>query len=203
MHKPNVQITTLKFRPICSIINTPTYAASTYLDIQLQPYLKLIPTHINNATNILLQLRNRHFPPETAFLVADAESLYPSIPTADGLIKLENFLHRHYHAKDNLQFILSLAKWVLTNNLLEFNNEYYLQISGTAMGTPFAVSYACIYLAELEYELNITLTKIATTDKNFYLPLLLVRFIDDICGIFRNTHSAEIFEYRYNQLKNV
>ena len=69
------------------------------------------------------------------------------------------------------------------------------------MGTPFAVSYACIYLAELEYELNITLTKITITDKNFYLPLLLVRFIDDICGIFRNTHSAEIFEYHNNQLK--
>ena len=112
------------------------------------------------------------------------------------------FLTRHYHAKENLHFILNLARWVLTNNLLEFNNEYYLQISVTAMGAPFAVTYACIYLAELEHELTITLTKITLTDKNFYLPLLLVRFIGDICGIFRNTHSAEIYEYHYNKLKS-
>ena len=201
MHKPNVQITNLKLRPINSTIGTPTYATSTYLDIQLQPYLKRIPTHINNATDILLQIQNKHFPPNTAFLVADVESLYPSIPTRDGLIKLDNFLRRHYHAEDKIPFILSLAHWVLTNNLLEFNNEYYLQISGTAMGTPFAVTYACIFLAELEHELTLILTKITLTDRNFYLPILLVRFIDDIFGIFHNTHSAEICKYHYSQLK--
>ena len=95
MHKPNVKITNLKLRPINSTIGTPTYATSTYLDIQLQPYLKLIPTHINNATDILLQIRHQNFPPNTAFLVADVESLYPSIPTTDGLLKLGNFLRRH------------------------------------------------------------------------------------------------------------
>ena len=201
MHKPNVQIANLKMRPINSTIGTPTYATSTYLDIELQPYLKLIPTHINNATDILLQIQNKHFPPDTAFLAADVESLYPSIPTTDGLIKLESFLRRHYCKEEKINLILSLAQWVLTNNLLEFNNEYYLQISGTAMGTPFAVTYACIFLAELEHELIITLTKIVSTDTNFYLPLLIFRYIDDIFGIFRNTHSAELFNYHYSQLK--
>ena len=156
LHKIYPSIT---LRPLCSTIGTPTYAASVLLDIKLQPYLSQILTYIQSSTDIILKLHSTTFPIDCSFLVADIESLYPSIPIKEGLLKLQQFLQRHYHVTKDTQLILSLAEWVLTNNMLTFNGEYYIQITGTAMGTPFAVAFACIYLAELEYELTTTLQK--------------------------------------------
>ena len=198
MHK---SITPVKLRPVNSTIVTPTCPASTFLDLKLQPYLSRIPSYIKGATDIILQLHNKQFPQDIAFLAADVESLYPSIPTGDGLIKLQQFLIRHNHEANERKLILSLAEWVLNNNIIEFNNEYYLQISGTAMGTPFAVMYACIFLAELEHELHTILVNLQKYDPHLYLPLLLRRFVDDIFGIFRNRHSAQVYLKEYERLK--
>jgi hypothetical protein len=198
LHKIYPPIT---LRPVCSTVGTPTYAISVLLDIKLQPYLKQIPTYIQSSTDILIKLNNKQFPKTCAFLVADIESLYPSIPTAEGLQKLKQFLNRHYHDADDTEFILQLANWVLKNNMFTFNDEYYLQISGTAMGTPFAVTYACIYLAELEFELTTTLQQMKLTDPDIKDPLYLVRFIDDIFGIFTDTYNAKIFLTEYQKLR--
>ena len=198
MHKIYPPIT---LRPLCSTIGTPTYAASVLLDIKLQPYLHKIDTYIQSSTSIILKVHNTTFPRNCAFLVADIESLYPSIPTKEGLQKLKQFLDRHYHNSLDTQLILHLAEWVLTNNMFTFNEEHYIQISGTAMGTPFAVTYACIYLAELEYELTATLQQMQLTDPKILPPLYLVRFIDDIFGIFNDTYNADIYLAEYKKLR--
>ena len=198
MHKIYPPVT---LRPLCSTIGTPTYAVSTLLDIKLQPYLHHISTYIQSSTAIIIELHNKTFPKDCAFLVADIESLYPSIPTKEGILKLKQHLERHYHNSIDTQLILYLAEWVLTNNMLTFNGEYYIQISGTAMGTPFAVTYACIYLAELEYELAATLKQMQLTNPRIKPPLYLVRFIDDIFGIFNDTYNADIFLIEYKKLR--
>ena len=48
---------------------------------------------------------------------------------------------------------VELLEWVLTNNFIVFGDTYWLQIKGTAMGTPVAVTFANIYLGMLEYAL--------------------------------------------------
>ena len=42
--------------------------------------------------------------------------------------------------------IIKMAVFVLKNNLFEFNEKFYKQISGTAIGTKVAPSYACIFM---------------------------------------------------------
>ena len=69
------------------------------------------------------------------------------------------------------------------------------------MGTPFAVTYACIYLAELEYELTTQLSILSRTNPKIKPPLYLVRFIDDIFGIFSDTYNANIFLEQYRLLR--
>ena len=51
---------------------------------------------------------------------------------------------------DEIKFIIDLLNWVQHNNYIEFGENKYLQISGTAMGTPVAVFYATIFLARHE-----------------------------------------------------
>ena len=45
-----------------------------------------------------------------------------------------------------------MAEFVLKNNYLEFNGSVKQQVSGTAIGTKCAPTYACIYMDEVETE---------------------------------------------------
>ena len=50
----------------------------------------------------------------------------------------------------NKAFITEASKIVLENNIFLFNNYYFKQIKGTAMGTKVASTYATLVLAFLE-----------------------------------------------------
>ena len=41
---------------------------------------------------------------------------------------------------------------ILKDNVFQFNNKYYRQIHGTAMGTKAAPTYACLYMWDLEID---------------------------------------------------
>ena len=76
-----------------------------------------------------------------------------------------------------MKFILELTSWVLHNNVLTFNGKLYLQIKGTAMGTPLAVAYACIHMHVIEQE---AFHIFSSRGYSLRTLSLYVRFIDDI-----------------------
>ena len=45
-----------------------------------------------------------------------------------------------------------MADCVLKDNLFEFDCKFYQQISGTAIGTKFALPYACVFMGYVETE---------------------------------------------------
>ena len=58
--------------------------------------------------------------------------------------------------------LIEMAEFVLKNNLSEFNNEVFQQISGTTIGTKFAPPCACIYMDRVEQDfLETRITTIA------------------------------------------
>ena len=73
--------------------------------------------------------------------------------------------------------IRSMLELILENNYFEFNDKYYLQTHGTAMGTTMAVSYANIFMAALE-------EKILQNAPEGLTPLEWIRFLDDIFAIW-------------------
>jgi hypothetical protein len=133
--------------------------------------------------------------PNSAILVtADVESLYPSIPTPEGINIVMKYIYSNLHKKfegltipPHLREALLL---VLTNNYVEFNGTFYLQKSGTAMGTPVAVCYASLFLAALE----------ETLLENIRINLYR-RFIDDIFLIWIGSRT-ELDEFN-TQLNNL
>jgi hypothetical protein len=134
--------------------------------------------------------------PKTAFLnVADVSALYPSIDISEGLKALEWFMKSNNFDDSRIALFLSLAEWVLTNNVLECKGRFsglFRQVRGTAMGTSFSVTYAIIYMLYLE---------------NQILPdflndcALYGRYIDDIFLIWKgDVASFNRFRKRFNQL---
>jgi len=87
-------------------------------------------------------------------------------------------------------------QWVLTNNYCTFDNKTYLQITGTAIGTPFAPEFANLYLLAHDER---TCTAIA--------PIKFFRYIDDLLVILPNDKDALTFlrEYQdqYIQLDSI
>jgi hypothetical protein len=111
-------------------------------------------------------------------LCADVTALYPSIPLDFGITVVSEFcFERHLMPPDKLRFILSLMQWVLCNNYLTFDGQVYLQIKGTAMGTPMAPTFASLFLAALEIPILESLKY-----------RIYQRYIDDIFAIM--THEV-------------
>ena len=121
--------------------------------------------------------------PANSFPVTvDVVSLYTSIPaegSCGGLEALENSLESRVDKTVPTEFLIKLAKKVLHGNIFEFDEEFYIQKIGTAMGTKMAPSYAIIFMAELEKKM---LSSWRGTP-----PLFFRRFIDDILFFWTGT----------------
>ncbi|MEY4046784.1 MAG: hypothetical protein RL284_335, partial [Bacteroidota bacterium] len=190
---PKIHKSPIALRPICASIGSSTYIASKYLDILLQPIMKNIKSFIKNSSELVCKLESIQFSPNCYLLEADVENLYPSIIIEDGLQSLRKALIYHQWTTTDIEFVVELAHWVLTNNYIRFGDRYYLQLIGTAMGTPFAVTFACIHLAIIENE---TLKLLLDGGQNG--PQLYYRYIDDIIAVFEFPEEAENFMKLFN-----
>ncbi|XP_069118974.1 uncharacterized protein [Argopecten irradians] len=80
----------------------------------------------------------------------DGVSLHTNIPHADGIAVCHAAWDRRVSNHPSTQSLVDLLKLVLILNNFNFNDENYLQISGTAMGTKMAPSYANVFMRHLE-----------------------------------------------------
>jgi Reverse transcriptase (RNA-dependent DNA polymerase) len=133
-------------------------------------------------------MENFSAPKNSVILCADVASLYPNIPINLGIETVHNVL------KDlalmeltELDLVIRLLEYVLKNNYCNFDGINYLQVKGTAMGTPVAVAYSNIFLYGVEKPI---LAKI--------VPSFYTRFIDDIYSIFDNPEDAKQFVTTFN-----
>ena len=78
---------------------------------------------------------------------------------------------------------MSLQSVTFKDNVFEFNNQYYRQIHGTAMGTKAAPTYACLYMWDLELDF-FNKARIPKSK-----PSLWYRYIDDIIMIREDSYK--------------
>jgi hypothetical protein len=105
--------------------------------------------------------------------------MYTNIDTATGLASVRAFIDSNI---DNIpsdfpvDLFLRVLECVMTNNIFTFTDTYWLQLTGTAMGTPVACAYAMVTFGHHENSVIL---------KNFSNELLYYRrYIDDVFGIW-------------------
>jgi hypothetical protein len=188
VHKPK-----LSGRPIVSSINTVTYFASKYLDHILQPIYKRISSYIESSQALVAFLDGWKVPNyrNCVILCADIDSLYPNIPLVEGLKYMVESITFHNSMMDkrlfdenDIEFISELMRFVLGNNYFTFGNLIFKQLNGTAMGTPAAVVFACLFLDSLERRVF---------KEHKIKSMCFKRYIDDIFAIFGTKEEAELF----------
>uniref|UniRef100_A0A8C5QJ44 Reverse transcriptase domain-containing protein n=1 Tax=Leptobrachium leishanense TaxID=445787 RepID=A0A8C5QJ44_9ANUR len=138
-------------RPIISGVGSISSRVSEYLDHQLQPYVVNTKAHLKDTTDVLNILKEVVWQDDFLLVTSDVQSLYTIIPHEKGLEAIEYFLKQ----TDTLQpeqtvFILEGIRLILENNYFYFNDDFFLQLNGTAMGTRFAPSYANLFMAHWE-----------------------------------------------------
>ena len=142
----------LTFRPIVADPVCETHRLINLLDILLQPYTKYVKSYIKDTKDFLKKLPENI--DENSILVTfDVENLYSNIPHDLGLEAIDFWINKYPDELPNRiskEFIINSIKLILENNSFCFNDTYFLQTKGTAMGTKFAPVYATLVLAYLE-----------------------------------------------------
>ncbi len=88
--------------------------------------------------------------PEEDLILAtfDVSALYTSIPHDGGVEAMEHFLSkREQNSSPSLNCLVEFVKLILTCNYFIFQDSWFLQKRGVAMGSPFAPSFANLYMA--------------------------------------------------------
>ena len=122
---------------------------SKWIDAQLQQVVHLCPSHLKDSQTLLQLLKSLGKLPTTAVLsVSDATQMYTNIQTTHGLNTLKRWLLLHAHELPQnfpTDMVLEALELVMRNNIFQFDNTFWIQLTGTAMGTSVACVYATIY----------------------------------------------------------
>ena len=112
--------------------------------------------------------------------------MYTNIDTDAALKALETFLTINTHLFPNLPVapLVEALSLLVRHNVFQFGDTFWKQLTGTAMGSPPAPTYA-----------NATFATHGATFLHKYAEFLLLykRYIDDILGIWRK-HSDPIID---------
>ena len=151
---PKVHKTPWKMRPVISTVNSRMGDLSKWVDFQLQRVVHLCPCYLKDSRSLIRKLTALgKLPPTAVIMTADAVSMYTNIDTKHGLRIIAAWLE--LHAKEiphdfPTKMVLSAIELVMCNNVFQFDDTYWLQLTGTAMGTSLACMYATIYYSYLE-----------------------------------------------------
>ena len=149
-------------------------------------------SYIRDSQNFLQKIKTIKSVPENATLItADVVGLYPNILHQGGLKALKEALKKKDIKKIPTEDLVKIAEFILNNNIFEFNSKAYQQKSGTAIGTKFALPYACIYMNEVEQNFLETQSK---------KPLIWLRYIVDIFFIW--THGEQELDIFFKHLNS-
>ncbi len=176
VHKDNTT------RPIVSCCGSQTEGFSKWIDYKCKELLSLVPTLLRDSFQVLKELRElKELPSNAKLFTFDAVSMYTNINTNHGI---EIFRKWFTEFKDEIpsdfpvkMFLAVLP--VVMDNVFQFDDMFFRQEDGTAMGTSCAVLYATLYYGYHERTVLIPRFK-------RWCPYLK-RFIDDKFGIWTGT----------------
>ena len=110
----------------------------------------------------------------------DVSSLYTNICLEEGVKTCEELLNSRELLVPPTADLCHLVQLILTVNCFLLNENHYLQVNGTAMGTHMAPSHANLFMGKLEREFLLT---------QDLKPQVWWRFIADIFAIW--THGEQ------------
>lgn len=181
----------LGFRPIINCRSHPTSFLCLLVDCILQPFVKNSESYIQDSQHLIQKSLQKTFPLNSKLYSCDFESLYTNINLNHALMIITEFIGNNFVSSSlETMGFYHILKLIFDNNIFTFNNVYYVQIAGIAMGSKCGPSIANVYIFLLE--------------KSFlfiHKPLFYYRFIDDIFVILELDFDINILINHFDYLK--
>ncbi|CAJ0952342.1 unnamed protein product [Ranitomeya imitator] len=180
-------------RPIVASTESILSPLAIFLEKILTPLIRTLPSFLLDTGDFLCQLRNLDSLPADLLLVSlDVKDLYTSIPHTQGILSVRHLLTNSLLHPDVINLCIDLLTIVLTKNFFMFEDQFFLQTKGTAMGSNVAPPYANSYMALFEEE-------IVYPDPLFqaYCPFWR-HYIDDVFCLWTGTPQTLDFLARTN-----
>lgn len=122
-------------RPIVSGIESLTSRLGEYIDIHLQPLVAKTKAYLKDTKHTLQLLDECSAQEDIIMVTGDVSSLYTNIDHEGALKAVEWALRKESLANDGfIAFILRCLDFYLRHNFFWYDNTFYLQTKGVAMG---------------------------------------------------------------------
>ena len=133
------------FRPIPSAIGTPTYKLAKFLVPMLEP-LTTNEYTIKDSLTFAEELQS--FDSKLVMASFDIESLFTNIPLQETIdLCVENLFKDRTHVDDLLRDpFRELLTRTMPESLILFDQEFYRQLDGVALGFPLGPTLAYVFL---------------------------------------------------------
>ena len=188
----------LKFRPIVGGPSSATQRLSHFVDIILKPLCEKVPSFLRDDLDFL-----NHLPSsadtDSELVTFDVVSLYTNIPHELGIIAIKFWMNLYGDTllpRFSKKFITESLQLILQNNVFYFDNCFYRQIKGTAMGTKMAPTYATVVLGFLEHHLYQNLEIKYGIDFSVFVRENWFRFLDDCFIIWKHEFGVSLAEFQ-------
>ena len=178
IHKPNPVR-----RPIISGCEGPTERISSFVDHLLQPIAKIQKSYLKDTTDFLNFIEKTEVAKDTFLVSMDVTSFYTNMAQEEGIAIVCRTYETFYGNKLPIptHFLREMLRFILKENFFHFNGKNYLQTHATAMGIKMAVSFANIFMVEVETNI---------INQSPYKPLIWKRYIDDIFSLWNINKQA-------------
>jgi hypothetical protein len=138
--QPKIHKQTMPLRPIVSGVGSMTHNAAAVLAEILTPLVGNTIHHIKNSKEFAITVQNLEIPPGNIMMSYDVTALFTSIPVPDALTavltKLDHFTNLTSRTPLSKAQILQLLEFCLATTYFVFEDNFYKQKQGTAMGSP-------------------------------------------------------------------
>ena len=183
IHLPDLD-EVIEGRPIVGGPAFFTSGISQMLNIILKPIISHIP-HILKDSFDFVERCNHQVPDDTLLGTADIKALYTNLSKELVLTAIDYWVNRYIAVipilqRFGLQFIIDGLEVILEHNYFLYDNVFYQQIHGFAMGTKAAVDCANLGVAFLEVKTFDQLYRIYPHDYARHIIDNYFRFLDDV-----------------------
>lgn len=121
------------------------------MDYFIKSAVVALPSYVRDSIDFIDTLKKFEVKSNVLLATLDVQSVYTNNPHDGGISAVKHFLTLNQpESKLSIDCILDLACIALTNNIFQFQDNFYIQRKGTAIVSKMAPNYACLYMGLFE-----------------------------------------------------